>query len=117
MAYKASVNVLKATLSRGDDIKEERKISIPFTFSFPAIVVDGNLFECYLDCNEVTLEEIDEAFFFFSSRLGGNIGTCIHILSANGLEHFCEEAKQLSGTLLELLKEDMEKEWYDRASG
>ena len=107
VTYKASTNVLKAAISRKRILSERSYSSL--LFIFPAIVVDGKIFECFIDKNgEISIQEFHRGFYFFPLKIAEEFGTCIHILTADKLDEFVKQAKNVADTLLSLLKEDAE---------
>ncbi|MCK4395921.1 hypothetical protein KAW96_04915 [candidate division WOR-3 bacterium] len=105
ITYKATISVLKATISRKKELNKRNPY--PFIFLFPVIIVDGQLFECFLNSRGLlSIQEFQEGFLYFPLHIAGECGTCIHILSSNKIEEFCEQAKGVSDSLFSLLEED-----------
>lgn len=118
VAYKASINTLKAALSRKIEIENEKVRQYPLLFAFPVIVVEGQLFECYLNQNaSIAIQEVEQSFFHFPTNIVGNVGTCIRVVSAASMQQFCHEASELSEIIMDLLKEDIENIAHHRSSG
>ena len=108
VTFKASTGVLKAAISRKRILGE--KGYSPFVFVFPVIVVDGKIFECFIDKHgELSIQQFHHGFYHFPFDVAGEFGTCIQILTVNGIDKFTEQAKNVSDTLLSLLKKDVEK--------
>jgi hypothetical protein len=117
VAYKASINTLKAALSRKIEIENERSRQYPLLFAFPVIVVEGQLFECYLNQNaSIAVQEVEQSFFHFPTNIVGNVGTCIRVISAASMQNFCHDASELSERIMDLLKEDIEEIAHNRSS-
>jgi hypothetical protein len=117
VAYKASINTLKAALSRKIEIENERSGQYPLLFAFPVIVVEGQLFECYLNQNaSIAVQEVEQSFFHFPTNIVGNVGTCIRVVSAASMQNFCYDASELSERIMDLLKEDIEEIAHHRSS-
>lgn len=110
-AFKAAMSASKAALGRQSELKNERGSLVPFHFSFPIIVVDGPIFECYLENEEMVVQELSDSYLFFSNHHEKEPPTCIRVVKSNMLEAFCHEAAQLTETLLEFLEPEIEKEW------
>ena len=108
VTFKASTGVLKAAISRKRILGE--KGYSPFVFVFPVIVVDGNIFECFIDkYGELSIQQFYHGFYYFPFDVAGEFGTCIQILTVNGIDDLTEQAKNVSDALLSLLKKDVEK--------
>ena len=107
VAYQATLSSLKAAISR--NIEREKHYS-DFTFSFPVVIVEGQLFECYfLSDNKIEIAEIDQAFYHFPVRIKDSPGTTIRIVSTKGIDKFCNEATQIFEKLTELFKDDIQE--------
>ncbi|MCK4395306.1 MAG: hypothetical protein KAW56_14395 [Candidatus Marinimicrobia bacterium] len=108
ITYKAAISVLKATISRKKQL--EKRIPAPFMFIFPVIIIEGQLFECFLsDKGQLSIIEFENGFFHFPFSIADEPGTCIHILSSNKLTDLCSQAKNVSNTLLSLLQNDIDR--------
>lgn len=108
ITFKASTSVLKAAISRKRILGE--KGYSPFVFVFPVIVVDGKIFECFIDKHgELSIQQFHHGFYYFPFDVVGEFGTCIQILTVNGIDDLTEQAKNVSDALLSLLKKDVEK--------
>ncbi len=106
--YKASLSALKAAINIKKEIGQQKWE--PFVFIFPVIVIDGQLFDCFLDKKgKVSISEIYDSFLFFPLNIAGEFGTCIHILTVNQIEKFANQAVKVSKNLISLLKEDVDK--------
>jgi len=111
VTYQATLSSLKAAISRKIE-REKGKYSISeFTFSFPVVIVEGQLFECYFSSDDrIKLAEIDQAFYHFPVRINDMPGTTIRIVSTKGIDKFCNEARQIFEKLTELFKEEIQEE-------
>ena len=102
--YKASLNVLKAAVSKKLEFKKSKSFT-PINVFFPVIIMDGEIFECFLDDNaKVNIEKINEAFYLSDLTIANEFATCIHIISAEKLEYFAEQAKNVADKLLSLFE-------------
>lgn len=108
MTFKATTSVIKAAIARKRELSKHSRE--PFVFVFPVIIVDSNLYECYLDGKgNVAIEILHDMDLFFPWRLGEDIGTCIRILSYDMLSAFIDEAKSVVKALSSILKKDVEE--------
>lgn len=105
MTFKATTSVLKAAISRKQNLNKQNWK--PFVFVFPTIIVDGALFECYLNDNgKVYIENLQKMDFFFPWRIGEEIGTCLRIFTFDNISAFVAEAKSVAEALSTLLERD-----------
>jgi hypothetical protein len=99
--YKAAMSSLKAAIAL--KISEEKKWQKHLTFIFPVIVIDGSLFESYLNpSGELVVDAVEKGFLHFPLEINGLIGTNIYVVTLGGLPHFINEAKKLNSELLKL---------------
>jgi hypothetical protein len=62
---------------------------------FPAIVVDGLMYECYLNENgEMCLEQVLSGTLTWRNSFGGHPHTIIRVMSKDDLEDFAEQASK-----------------------
>ncbi len=62
--------------------------------TFPAIVIDAPLFECFLDDQgKQQLMQVAEMDLFFSTHIGSYQETCVRIVTLSGLAAYCSGAK------------------------
>lgn len=107
VTFKATTSVLKAAIARQRELSKQRWK--PFVFVFPIVIVDGGLFECYLnDKGEVLIESLQDINLFFPWRVGDDIGTCIRICTVDKLSILISEAKSVGQAISLLLKPDVE---------
>jgi len=108
VTYQATLSSLKAAISR--KVEGEKSYS-GFTFSFPVVIVEGQLFECYISCDDkIEIAEVDQAFYHFPVQIKDVLGTTIRIVSVKGIDKFCSEAKQIFEKLNDLFKDDIQEE-------
>lgn len=106
--FKATTSVLKAAIARKLSLDSQKWK--PFSFIFPVIILDGPLFECFLnDDGKLSIEPFEDGFLFFPWNISGEAGTCIRILSLNSLSRFVSEAKTVGDSLTLLLEKDIEE--------
>ena len=81
-------------------------------FIFPVIVLDGNLFEAYLDKKGNTVvQEIDEGIVTYYREISGCPVSSVRIVTTKRLESFCEEAFEEAIQIEILLDDEIEKMW------
>jgi hypothetical protein len=102
ITYKASINVLKGAISRKRILE-----STSLVFIFPAIVIDGKAFECFIDeeDEEIIILEFNRGFYFCPLKIDGEFGTCIQILTVDKLDEFIKEAKEVANSIFDILEE------------
>jgi hypothetical protein len=106
--FKAATSVLKAAIVRRRLF--ESKSWKPFVFVFPSIVFDGLVFDCYMDeAGRLSVEPVEDAFFFFPWNVSGEVGTCIRVLSLESLHSYVSEAKLVAKQLVDILRKDIEE--------
>ncbi|ETT67654.1 hypothetical protein MHI43_13070 [Paenibacillus sp. FSL H8-0457] len=99
--YQAVTGVLKASKYTFDNIR----ISDGYNFVFPIILVEGELFECYLDEHyETKFESIQRGFLLEDISIGNSYSPCILVMRFDFLDSFLEEANQLTDDLTNLTK-------------
>ncbi|MBD2388203.1 hypothetical protein [Cylindrospermum sp. FACHB-282] len=99
--YKAAMSALKAAIAV--KISQEENRPKHLTFIFPVIVIDGSLFESYLNTDgELVVDAIEKGFLHFPQQISGLTGTTIHVLTLGYLPHFITAAKKLTSELLNL---------------
>lgn len=110
-AYKAAMSATKAALGRKIDLIDEGRSSIPFQFSFPVIVVDCPMFECFLENEEMVVQEISDSNLFYSNHHGEEPSCCIRIIRSENLQDFCNEVDKLAETLVKVFEPIIKIEW------
>jgi len=110
-AYKAAMSATKAAQSRKIDLKSERSCDFPYQFAFPVIVVDGPLFECFLENEEIVVEEILDSNLFYANHHCEDPSTCIRIVSSRTLEQFAIEAANMAENLVKALEPRVNSDW------
>jgi hypothetical protein len=64
MTFRAATSVLKAAIARRKLF--ENQSWKRFVFVFPSIIVDGLIFDCYLDeAGQLSVEPVEDSYFFF----------------------------------------------------
>ncbi|RGL29736.1 hypothetical protein DXC69_24670 [Paenibacillus polymyxa] len=99
--YQAVTGVLKASKYILDSIKYPDA----YNFVFPIILVEGELFECYLDeNNEARFETIQRGFLLEDISIENSYSPCILVMKFDFLDSFLEEAYELTEKLSNLTK-------------
>jgi len=108
VTFKASTSVLKAAIARKKYLHERNLV--PLVFVFPIIVLEGSAMECFIDGKgRMSIKEIQEGFYFLPLDIAGENGTCIKILTVDRLARVIGQAKNISESILALLKDDIDK--------
>ena len=98
--YKAAMSALKAAVALKILADENKHL----TFIFPVIVVDGSLFESYLDVDgKLVVDAINKGFLHFPRQTKEVTGTTIYVVTLDYLPEFIVEAKRIITELKELL--------------
>lgn len=110
-AYKAALSALKASISQNNS-STDTDLSRSLRFIFPVLVMDGNLFEAYLDKRGNTVvQEIDEGAVTYYREISGCPVSSVRIVTTKRLDSFCEEAFEEAIQIEILLNDDIEKMW------
>lgn len=93
IAYNSCVSVSKATRALINKISNDRFVQI----SFPSLVIDGKLFETYLnESNEMCVSELSKGTLLWRNPIVGMPHTLINILTKDSLEeHFSSVRKDI----------------------
>ncbi len=84
----------------------------PLIFTFPAIVIESPLFECFLDdSGTVSLTQVEQGWLFFDVRLPEFKGTCVKVVSQSGLSQYCTEVRSMKDSLCAVIAPNVEQEW------
>lgn len=106
--FKAGVSATKAAISL---CQSDFFGGAGLNFFFPTVVVDGELFECYLDSKGTpVIEEIDFSFLNFQIRFGDQQGASIHVVRLGAFEKYCEKLKETFAQLKITLKSERVKQ-------
>ena len=109
-AYSAAIGAVKACMFLLQST--ERSHTPPLIFTFPAIVIQSPLVECFLDeSGKMSVAEIDQGWLFFNTWIPGFSGTCLRVVSQAALERFSSEIRGMKNSLQRLIAPDVEREW------
>lgn len=74
---------------------------------FPVVVIDGKLFECYLDrAGEVVTSEIKSGTLVWRGQVIGMPHTIVHIVTLPAIDSFVQEARETSVALLKVCESE-----------
>lgn len=97
-ATKAAISFLKSDLPQ-----------LAMAFYFPVVVVEGPLYECYLDeSSNAKLEQIDMGHLLYPVTVGKYSGSSLCIVTAQAFDRHCAEVKELFSRLTSLLSNEVE---------
>lgn len=110
-AYKAALSALKASISQNIS-SSYTNVTKSLRFIFPVIVIDGNLFEAYLDKKGNTVvREIDEGTVTYYREISKCPVSSVRIVTTKRLERYCDEAFEEALQLEILLRDEIKKMW------
>ncbi len=103
-AYTASMSVLKAC---NVIISKDYEGVLPsLNFAFPIIVVDTPIFECFKnESGELSIKQVKQAEFLFSSYIPDSVGCCIRIVHIDELEEVAKYFRILCNDFREFFHE------------
>jgi hypothetical protein len=119
VCYSAVTSVSKATLATVaelDEKKEKEKKGLGFrlyrenicSIVLPVIVVDGRLFEVFLDNDgELVVNETEEGTLLWRNPIVGNPHTIVNIVSSSAFDRFADVALTSMKTLVALSGEQL----------
>ena len=108
VAYAAAASVSDAALAQAK--AADRDIRMVCEVAFPAVVVDGRLFECYLDAgDEMHISEISSGTLFWRNPILGVRHTVIQVVTRVALDDFARDAHRSAEFLLESCRPDWEQ--------
>lgn len=100
ITYKAAMGVVNACIAK----KEKSRLT--FTVFFPAIVIDGLLFECFMDKDSaIVLTEVEKGTLVIRNEIGGLSGVAVSVMTKAALQEFSSSAWQSSQRLMSRCKE------------
>jgi hypothetical protein len=110
--YVGVLSAVKAALwLTSNSVWQETKYR-KFCMSFPVVVTSSPLYECYLDGDGgICLNRITSGYLFFGQYIGKFVGTCVSIISEDGLDTFVGDCQVVAEKLMEVLSPAIEKEW------
>lgn len=105
--FKAGMTATKASISIM--INETKSTSYnAFSFFFPTVVLDGDLFECYLDnTGNPIVTEIDSGFLVFPIKLSEYNGASVRIVTLKSFEKYCQELLSVYNFLKNSLSDEI----------
>jgi hypothetical protein len=110
-AYKAVLSTLKASINQNKS-QADAGYSRSLRFVFPVIVLDGNLFETYLDAGgKIVIQEIEEGIVTYYRDIAGFPACSVRVVTASRLSSFCHDAMEAANQIKALLKTEIENMW------
>lgn len=107
--YAAFMTAAKAAVAESKNDNEGAHYQGPICgISFPVVVIDGRLFECYLnDSGEVTTEEIQIGTLISRSHIIGMPHTIVQIVTLPAIDDFLYGAREISLALFERCEDEL----------
>jgi hypothetical protein len=112
VAYGAANAVVKACLFllRGNN----RLHKPPLIFTFPAIIIEAPLYECFLgDDGQLNVAEIDQGWLFVDTQTPRPVSTCIRVIPLAALRGFATEIRDMTDSLQTLIADDVHRKWRE----
>lgn len=101
--YSAVMAAAKAAFAQAKSADEAAFMKPVCEILFPVVVIDGKLFECYLDSSgEVITGEICTGTLVWRSPVIGMPHTIVHIVTLPVIDSFVQEARETSVALLKV---------------
>jgi hypothetical protein len=99
ITHEAIMSVSKGAIAR--KVEMDKDSGGVFEVIFPVIIIDGRLFECFLDNScSVQIREIEEGVLFSPRRIEGTLISCIRLVTINSLLQFSRKASELAKIIL-----------------
>jgi hypothetical protein len=108
--YQAIQGTVKAAVgfaNRVDDATKQAKEKYPLSITFSAIVIDGNLFEAYLDeKGEMVIKEVEFGTLYWKGTIASRPSSVIYIVTKSALSTFIDQVSITSDSYVHLIKQD-----------
>ena len=105
--YSAVMSAAKAAFAQAKRADEAAFMKPVCEVLFPVVVIDGKLFECYLDSGgEVITGEICTGTLVWRSPVIGMPHTIVHIVTLPAIDSFVQEARETSVALLKVCESE-----------
>jgi hypothetical protein len=99
ITHEAIMSASKAAIAR--KVEMDKNSGGVFEVIFPVIIIDGRLFECFLDNScSVQIREIEEGVLFSPRSIGGTLISCIRLVTIKSLPEFSRKAYELAKVVL-----------------
>lgn len=99
ITHEAIMSAAKGAIARKVEI--DKIMGGVFEVIFPVIIIDGRLFECFVDNScSVQIREIEEGILFSPRSIGGTLTSCIRLVTIKGLPEFARKAYELAKVIL-----------------
>lgn len=109
--YKAIMSAAKASLDRVtgiDNIELEPRLPEKPKYvcvSFPIVVIEGQLFECFSDENGILSPiEVQSSVLFWKGTSPGNSSTLVYVVTKDELPEFVEKVNETTDFLIDAVK-------------
>lgn len=103
LAYKASMSVANATVSKYLECKN-RIDSPKHIFTFPIMILDAPIFECYFDNDEVVIKQIESCWLHHHLLdIAGITLPSIRVIHSSFVPKLCNEMEAISTSVIKLL--------------
>ncbi|MBU4233078.1 MAG: hypothetical protein L6277_01015 [Desulfobacterales bacterium] len=97
--HEAIMSVSKGAIAR--KVEQDKRAGGVFDVIFPVIIIDGRLFECFLDNScSVQIREIEEGVLFSPRSIGGTLTSCIRLVTIKSLPEFSRKAYEMAKVVL-----------------
>ena len=107
-AYKALQSTIRCAISKLKQ-SDKRVIDRSLEIVVPVIVVDGKLFESYLDTeNQLVTQEIEHGVVLWDGVVSGHSGMAIHVITSAYINDFTSKAGMTSSRLVEDWRESLD---------
>jgi len=112
--YAGALSAVKASLWLQSNSPQQSAKYRPFVVAFPIVITSSPLFECFLDDSGNTkLERITSGFLFFQQHLPEFVGTCVNVVSEDGIDVFLQESQQVVSKIFSYLESDIQMAWEE----
>jgi hypothetical protein len=111
VSLSASMSVAKAADARAREATQATGVQGYFgEIIFPVIIIDGKLFECYLNADsEQMLQEVSQGVLVWRNQMVGMPHTIIHVVTLAGLDDFIAQAAHTVAAIFKGCEQEIEK--------
>jgi len=107
--YKAVMSSVKSSIARIIQLNElniEPTINnqVFFCVTFPVIIIDGKLFEYFIDNQgESHIQEVESSFLYWKGNIPDHSSPLVYVITKSGLTQFVESARKATEFLIKLV--------------
>ncbi|MEO8621923.1 MAG: hypothetical protein ABI625_12710 [bacterium] len=106
--YAAMIGAAKAARSIAWEASGQRTRNRVAEVVLPVVVINGRLFECYLDATgERMLAEVPRATVYWRNPIAGSVHTVVSVITVGELEPYLDEVKQSFNSLTTSCSDDL----------